>query len=93
MSNSFSPQTERYLEQVVASGLYPSIEAAIDAAVQALREKNRGLEFVPEEHAAQVDEALAESATGKSRPMNQADWARLRQLAHDAADGRHQSDA
>ncbi|MBS0207596.1 MAG: hypothetical protein JSS27_01455 [Planctomycetes bacterium] len=85
MSNGLSPQNEQYLAQAVASGLYPSVEAAIDAAVQALREKNPAPEFVPDEHADLVDEALAESAAGKSRVMTSEDWARLRQLAREVA--------
>jgi Arc/MetJ-type ribon-helix-helix transcriptional regulator len=83
MSNDLSPQSEQYLQQIVASGLYPSKEAAIDAAVEALREKIR--EYVSDEHAALVDEAMAESAAGKSRPMTSAGWSRLRELAHDVA--------
>jgi hypothetical protein len=39
MSRELSPQSEQYLANAVASGLFPSTEAALEAAVEALREK------------------------------------------------------
>jgi len=40
-SRELSPQTEQCLASVVASGLFPSAEAALEAAIEALREKPR----------------------------------------------------
>jgi hypothetical protein len=41
--------------------------------------------LVPEEHMAAVEQGLASAAAGLSRPFTPADWARLRQIAHDVA--------
>jgi hypothetical protein len=53
-----SPQAERYLASFVAGGLFPSKEAAIEAAVAALREKTEPIPFVPDEHMARVEAAI-----------------------------------
>ena len=88
MASELSPQSEAYLAQVVAGGVYPSKEAALDAAVDALREKNADLSPIPEEHAELVERAIASSEAGRSRPMTDQDWARLRKLAIDVASGK-----
>jgi hypothetical protein len=85
MASELSPQSEAYLAQVVAGGVYPSKEAALDAAVDALREKNSEIPLVPEEHDGLIEQAIASSKDGRSRPMTDDDWARLRKLATDAA--------
>ena len=90
MEHDISPQSEQYLQQIVESGLYSSKEAAIDAAVAALREKNGAIPFVPGEHQEAVDEGLAESKAGLSRPMHEEDWARLRTLASQVAEASQQ---
>jgi Arc/MetJ-type ribon-helix-helix transcriptional regulator len=87
MAHELSPQTEQYLARIVAGGLYPSKEAAIEAAVDALREKNEQLLAVPDEQVDLVEQAIASSRAGKSRPLNAAEWSNLRQLARDAASG------
>jgi hypothetical protein len=83
MSNGLSPQSEQYLAQVVASGMFPSKEAALDAAVVALREKNENEEvpLIPEEHMALVEEALASLEAGEGRPITEEDWQRWHALA------------
>ncbi|MBS0208312.1 MAG: hypothetical protein JSS27_05095 [Planctomycetes bacterium] len=85
MSHGLSPHNEQYLEQVVSAGRFPSVEAAIDAAVEALRERDQGVEYVPDEHAALVDEAFEASAAGNSRPMTSEDWASLHRLVDEIA--------
>lgn len=90
MGINLSPQSEAYIQQVVATGQYPSPEAAIDAAVAALREQNENILYVPDEHMEAVEQGLAEADAGLSRPMTEADWARLHQLARDVAAGRRQ---
>jgi hypothetical protein len=87
MSKGLSQQTEQYLANMVAGGLFPSKEAALEAAVAALREKNEQLPFVPDEHMERVEQAIASSLAGRSHPMTTADWTNLRQLARDAASG------
>jgi Arc/MetJ-type ribon-helix-helix transcriptional regulator len=84
MELNLSQQSEQYLQQLVAGGLYPSTAAALEAAVAALRERGEQDPLVPEEHMAAVEQGLA-SAAGLARPFIPADWARLRQIAHDAA--------
>jgi hypothetical protein len=90
MEHGLSPQNEQYLRQVVAGGIYPSKEAALDAAVAALRERNDEIPFIPDEHMEAVEEGLAEADAGLCRPMTEDDWARLHQLARDVAAGKSQ---
>lgn len=85
MEKHFSPQAEQYLANAVASGMFPSKEAAIEAAVEALREKSEIIPMVPEEHMASVEAGIAESRAGLGTPMTAEDWAELRQYAHDVA--------
>ena len=93
MEHQLSPQNAQYLEQVVAGGIYPSKEAALDAAVAALRETNAEIPFIPDEHMEAVEKGLAESNAGLSRPMTANDWERLRQIARDAAASAQQGTA
>lgn len=85
MNVQLSPQSEQYLARVVAGGIYPSKEAALEAAVAALRERDQAVPMVPPEHMALVEEAIESSLAGKSSPMTAADWERLRQLARETA--------
>jgi len=93
MDHELSPQNEQYLERVVAGGLFPSKEAALDAAVAALREKTDEVPFVPDEHMEAVEQGIDEADAGLSQPMTDDDWSRLRQRAHDVAAGKHQGNA
>jgi hypothetical protein len=88
MASELSPQSEAYLAQVVSGGVYPSKEAALEAAVDALREKNADIPPVPGEHVALIEQAIASSEAGRSRPMTDEDWSRLRKLAGDATAAR-----
>ena len=76
----------------MAGGLYPSKEAALDAAVAALREKTDAIEFVCGEHMAAVEEGIAEADAGLCQPMTKDDWSELKRLAHDVAAGVRQGD-
>lgn len=88
MQHELSPQSEQYLDKIVAGGLYPSKEAALEAAVDALREKNEEIRSVPDEHIEAVERAIESANAGKSTPMTAADWAQLRQRAIDVAAGK-----
>ncbi len=90
MEHGLSPQNQQYLEQVVAGGIYPSKEAALDAAVAALREKNDEIPFIPDEHMGAVEQAIESADAGLCRTMTEDDWERLRQLARDVAAGKNQ---
>jgi hypothetical protein len=85
MEHELSPQNQQYLDRIVAGGLFPSKEAALDAAVAALREKTEEVPFVLHEHMEAVEQAIDEADAGLSRPMTDEDWSRLRQRAHDVA--------
>jgi hypothetical protein len=85
MSRELSPQVEQYLASVVAGGLFPSKEAALEAAVAALREKTEPIPFVPDEHIERLEQAIESANAGRCREMTDADWERLRQRARDAA--------
>jgi len=85
MAHELSPQSEQYLAQIVAGGVYPSTDAALEAAIAALREKTESLPLVPEEHMEAVEQAAGSSRDGRSRPLTAADWSRLQQQARDVA--------
>lgn len=85
MQHELSPQSEQYLDKVVSGGLYPSKEAALEAAIEALRQKNDEIPFVPDEDMEAVERGIEEANAGLATPMTKDDWARLRQLAHDVA--------
>lgn len=87
MDNHLSPQTEQFLANAVANGMFPSKEAAIDAAVEALREKTESIPMVPEEHMERVERALESLNAGKGKPMTDAGWDALKQRAIDVAAG------
>ncbi len=93
MEHELSPQNEQYLERIVAGGLFPSKEAALDAAVAALREKTDEIPFVPDEHMEAVEQGIDEAEAGLSRPMTDEDWSRLRQYAYKVAARKHQGNA
>jgi Arc/MetJ-type ribon-helix-helix transcriptional regulator len=80
-----SEQSEEFLRHAVASGVYASRVAALEDAVAALREKLDRIPMVPPEHMALVEAALESSAAGHSRPMTADDWARLHEIAEEAA--------
>jgi len=84
MNFAISPENQRYIESLVSDGLYPSSEAAIDAAIAALRLRSNMSEEVPDSHRADVEQAIASSREGMSRPMTPDDWTQLRQSARDA---------
>ncbi len=86
MQHELSLQSEQYLDKIVSGGLYPSKEAALEAAVEALREKTQEIPFVPDEHMERIEKAIESANAGKATPMTAADWAGLRQRAVDIAD-------
>lgn len=88
MDNRFSPQTEQFLVHAVASGMFPSKEAAIDAAVEALREKTDPIPTVPDDHMDRVERAIESANAGRLTPMTPEYWERLRQVVRDTAAGK-----
>jgi hypothetical protein len=85
MVRELSPQTEQYLASVVAGGLFPSKEAALEAAIAALREKTEPIPFVPDEHMDRVEQAIESASAGRTKPMTPEYWESLRQIVCDAA--------
>ena len=85
MSRELSPQVEQYLASVVAGGLFPSEEAALEAAIAALREKIEPISALPAEHAELIEQGVASLRAGRCRVFTDADWESLRQLARDTA--------
>jgi Arc/MetJ-type ribon-helix-helix transcriptional regulator len=84
MSHELSPQAEQFLDGVVAGGLFPSKEAALEAAVEALRARtDPGM--IPAVHMELVEQAIESALAGRVRPWTDADWDGLRKLAEDAA--------
>ena len=91
MQHELSPRSEQYLDEVVSGGLFPSKEAALEAAIEALREKNAEIPFVSDEDMEAVEQAIESSRAGRSSPMTRADWDELRRVARDAAARNSQS--
>jgi vacuolar-type H+-ATPase subunit E/Vma4 len=89
MSIELSPQVEQYLASVVAGGLFPSEEAALEAAIAALREKIEPIASVPNEHLELIEQGLASLRAGRCRVFTEADWDNLRRLARDTASSSH----
>lgn len=84
MEYQLSPEAEQFLASVVAGGQFVSKEAALEAAVAALREKS-DLPLVPEEHVELVEAAIVSAQEGRLREFTPGDWWRLRQFARDIA--------
>jgi hypothetical protein len=80
-----SPDSEQYLASVVAGGLFPSEQAALEAAVAALREKTEAIPLVPDEHMDRLERAIESANAGRCRELSDADWEKLRQRARYAA--------
>ena len=87
MASELSPQIQEYFASVVAGGLFPSQEAALEAAIAALREKTEPIPFVPNEHMQRVEQAIESVNAGRCRELTDADWEQIRQMARDAASG------
>lgn len=67
--------------------MFPSKEAALEAAVEALREKTAPIPMVPEEHMEAVELAIESANAGRLTPMTPEYWERLRQVVRDTATG------
>jgi hypothetical protein len=87
MNNELSPENEQFLANVVAGGLFPSKEAALDAAIEALREKTEQAATIPAEHVELIEQGIASLRAGRCRALTDADRENLRQLARDTASG------
>lgn len=85
MASELSRETEQYLASVVAGGIFPSKEAALEAAVGILRRQLEQIPAVPAEHMELVEQGIASIEGGRSRALADADWEVLRRLARDAA--------
>ena len=87
MSHELSPQTEQYLESIVAGGLFPSKEAALEAAVEALR-NSAGMPMVPASDMDAVEQGIESAQAGRARTLSDEDWEKVRRHAAEAAANR-----
>ncbi len=83
MSKEHSPQIEQYLASVVAGGLFPSQEAALEAAIDALREKIEPIPFVPDEHMERLERAIESANAGRTKLLTPEYWENLRQVVRE----------
>jgi hypothetical protein len=83
MSSGLSPHVEHKIAEALASGLYPSREALLEAGVEQLL--NEQLPLVPEEHEVLVAAAIESSGAGRSAKMSRREWDDLHQLVRDVA--------
>jgi len=70
MSSDLSPQNEHFIENAVASGLFPSRQAALDAAVETLRTNCDAPQPIPAEHLPLVEEGLEALNEGRGVPWD-----------------------
>lgn len=73
MSLELSPESLEYVQQQVALGNYPSEQAALDAAVDALRKRERKIE----ELRAMLQPAIDEMDRGEGTPFDAEEIKRL----------------
>jgi hypothetical protein len=85
MATELPPKIEQYLASIVAGGMFHSQEAALEAAIAALREKTEPIPFVPDEHMERVEQAIESANAGRTRPMTPEYWESLRQVVRSAA--------
>lgn len=69
MASELSPQTEQFIQQAVASGLYPSREAMIDKAIEILHKAEARQALIHD-----VNQGIAEFAAGLGAEMTREDW-------------------
>jgi Arc/MetJ-type ribon-helix-helix transcriptional regulator len=86
MSNELSPHIEQRITEALASGLYPSREALIEAGVESLLDER--IPMVPDEDMPLVEAAFESSSVGRSAEMTRQEWNELHQMVNDIAAGR-----
>jgi hypothetical protein len=85
MQHELSPQSEQYLDKIVSGGLYASKEAALEAAVEALREKTEPIPFVPDGHMAGIEHGIESANAGRLKRVAPEFWEGLRRMVRDIA--------
>jgi hypothetical protein len=70
---------------MVSAGFYPSKEAALEAAIEALRERSELIPFVPDEHMEQVEKAIESANAGRLTLVTPEFWEGLRQMVREIA--------
>jgi Arc/MetJ-type ribon-helix-helix transcriptional regulator len=80
MNIAISQENQRFLDDLVRGGMFPSQGAALDAAIAALRISTESIASVPQEHEAAILAAIASSNAGKSRPMTDDEWVELHRI-------------
>ncbi len=83
MNKEFSPQVEQFLSSVVAGGLFPSQEAALEAAIDALREKIEPIPLAPDEHMEGLERAIESANAVNTKRLTPEYWENLRQIVRD----------
>jgi hypothetical protein len=73
MVRELSPHIEQYLASVVAGGLFSSQEAALEAAIAALRVKTEPVPFAPDEHMEPLEQAIESANAGRCSERTAAD--------------------
>lgn len=85
MDRQLSPEAEQFLTRAVATGMFPSKEAALEAAIAALRERTEEIPDVPDEHMEAVERAIESANAGRVMRMTPEFWERLRTVVRDTA--------
>ncbi|MBL8830614.1 MAG: hypothetical protein JNM18_26815 [Planctomycetaceae bacterium] len=86
MSTDLAPHIEQKIAAAVASGLFPSREAVIEAGVEQLLDSH--IPRIPAEHRERVEAAILAANAGHVEPMSAEEWESLRQLVRDVAAGK-----
>ncbi len=85
MDGQLSPQAEEFLAHVVADGLFATKQAAMEAAVDALRKRTELIPLIPDEHMEAVERGIESANARRTSPFTPEFWDRLQQIARDAA--------
>lgn len=72
MSSELSPGTEAFIAGALAGGTFPTREALLESAVEALRRQwsPDAVGQIPTEHLALVEQALADLDAGRGEPWS-----------------------
>jgi hypothetical protein len=85
MAAELSSRIEQHLASMVAGGLFPSQDAALEAAIDALCDKFEPIVDAPAEHMERLEQAIESANAGNTKPFTPEYWNNLRQKIRDAA--------
>lgn len=94
MASELSPQSEGFIRDALAGGMFRSRESVLDAAIDALREKQATTPLIPAEHMALVEAAIEDLEKNGGVEITDAYWDELKDRVRRRAEAKriHPSD-